>query len=87
MRDDFQSGLDFAQDVVLTPTGEVLITLWSGEVFVVDDRDRIRRVALARESPGSLYYSAALRGERVCATRCGRVTVTCDDLPPLPEAR
>ena len=87
LSDDFRGGLDFAQDLVLTPTGDVLVTLWSGEIFVVDDRDRVRRAALARESPRSLYYSAALRGERICATQCGGVAVTCGDLPPLPESR
>ncbi len=79
--DGFDPTHDFAQDVVVEPPGRVLVTLWSGRVFVLEPDDRVRSVQLPRDPAGSLYYSAAVRGDRVCATRCGGVVVVCADLP------
>lgn len=77
---DFHAQSDFAQDIVIAPSGEVLITLWSGRVFVVDEELRVRSVVLPRTPQGSLFYTAALRDGRVCATRCAEIAVVCTDL-------
>ena len=78
---EFRSDIDFAQDVALGPRGEVLVTTWSGAIFVVDRERRVTRVDLPRPTPSGLFYSAALREGRVCATFCGGVQVVCGDLP------
>ncbi len=78
---DFDRSHDYAQDLAIE-AGRVVVATWSGRVFVVDPtRGAVRVVSLPRSPPGSLYYSAALVGDRVCATRCGGVAVVCSDLP------
>ncbi len=78
---DFDPTHDYAQDLAID-AGHIVVTTWGGRVFVVDpESERVRVAALPRAPPGSLYYSAALVGDRVCATRCGGVAVVCRDLP------
>ncbi len=77
----FDASHDFAQDVAVEASNRVVVTLWSGRVFVVEADGVVRSLQLPRDPPGSLFYSAALRGDRICATRCAGVAVVCADLP------
>jgi len=72
----FGTGLDFVQDVRDQPDGRVVVTRWSGTVHVVEPDGRVRKVALPR-TDGGFYYTAVATGDRVCATYCAGVTVTC----------
>lgn len=74
--DAFGAGIDFVQDVRDQPDGRVVVTRWSGAVHVVEPDGRVRRVALPHTA-GGFYYTAVATGERVCATYCAGVTVTC----------
>lgn len=74
--DAFGAGIDFVQEVRDQPDGRVVVTRWSGAVHVVEPDGRVRRVALPHTA-GGFYYTAVATGERVCATYCAGVTVTC----------
>jgi hypothetical protein len=50
-------------------------------VHVVEPTGAVRDLVLPQTEAGELYYTAARRGDRVCATRCGGVEVVCADLP------
>ncbi len=80
--DAFPAGFDFVQEVVRSPGGPAVVTRWSGIVHLVDPArpGAPRRIALPRPDPEGLYYSAVLRGRRLCATYCAGVRVTCVDL-------
>jgi hypothetical protein len=78
----FDAAHDFAQDLRVEADGSSVITRWSGHVHVVEQSGRSRNLVLPRSAAGELYYTATRRGSRICATRCGRIEVVCDDLPP-----
>lgn len=77
--------LDFVQDVKHAPGGETLLALWSGAVYVVDDERGWRARAFKLRAPEScrppqgrsIFYSAFLRGERICATLFCGASVAC----------
>lgn len=75
----FGTGLDFVQEVRDQPDGRVVVTRWSGVVHVVSAGDRVQTVQLPRTGEG-FYYTAVATGDRVCATYCAGVTVTCASL-------
>lgn len=75
----FGTGVDFVQDVRDQPDGRVVVTRWSGVVHVVSAGDRVQTVQLPRTGDG-FYYTAVATGDRVCATYCAGVTVTCVSL-------
>jgi hypothetical protein len=75
----FGTGIDFVQDVRDQPDGRVVVTRWSGFVHVVSRDDGVQTVQLPRTGDG-FYYTAVATGNRVCATYCGGVTVTCVSL-------
>jgi hypothetical protein len=77
--DAFANGIDFVQDVRDQPDGRVVVTRWSGVVHVVSAGDRVQTVRLPRTGDG-FYYTAIATGDRVCATYCAGVTVTCASL-------
>jgi len=79
--DAFDAEHDFAQDIRVEGDGRVVITRWSGRIHVVEAGGRVQDLELPRTDAGELYYTATLAGNRVCATRCGRVDVVCADLP------
>ncbi len=79
--DAFDAAHDFAQDLRVEEDGSALLTRWSGRVHSVDAAGQVRDVMLPRSAAGELYYTAVRSGERVCATRCGRIEVVCQDLP------
>jgi len=79
--DAFPVGLDFVQEVRAEPRGRVVVTRWSGRIHVVEADGRILNVSLPRPGGRGLYYSTALRGDRLCTTLCDAVTVTCSELP------
>lgn len=78
--DDAFPDADFVQEVRPQPDGTALVTRWSGMVHRVWPDGRVRDLQLPR-GEGGLYYTAVLRGGRICATRCGRVEVVCHDAP------
>jgi len=82
----FPAALDFVQDVQPAADGRVALTRWSGHVHVLhpgaaDAAARVRSVRLPPLEDGGLYYTAVLRGDRLCATYCAGVTVVCTDAP------
>jgi hypothetical protein len=77
---DFPAEFDFVQDIQFATDGSAVVSRWSGWVHVVDANGAVRSLRLPPVDPRGLYYSATLRGERVCATHCGDVTVVCQDL-------
>jgi hypothetical protein len=77
----FPAAHDFAQDLKLAPDGRVVVTRWSGAVHVVDAAGAVATLRLPRLDPDGLYYTAVLRGDRLCATHCADVTVVCADAP------
>jgi hypothetical protein len=79
--DAFDAAHDFVQELRLEPDGRAVATRWSGRVHVLEVDGRVRELVLPRGS-GELYYTGTLAGSRLCATRCGRVEVVCQDLPP-----
>jgi len=77
----FPVGLDFAQDLVATPDGRVLVTRWSGRVHLVDPATgSVRDHDFPRPGGRGLYYSAVLSEGRICATFCREVEVVCTDV-------
>jgi hypothetical protein len=79
--DAFDPGFDFVQDLRAEPDGSAVLTRWSGRIHVVSADGEVRDLSLPRTEAGELYYTAARFEGRVCATRCGRVEVVCQDLP------
>jgi hypothetical protein len=76
----FARSHDFAQDLKRAPDGRVALTRWSGHVHVVSPDARVASVRLPALEDGGLYYTAVVRGRRVCATLCAGVRVVCSDL-------
>jgi len=79
--DAFDAAHDFAQEVRAEDDGSAVVTRWGGRVHVVEPDGRVRDLALPQSGAGALYYTGTRFGDRVCATRCGRVEVVCADLP------
>ena len=79
--DRFDAAHDFVQDLRIEGDGCVVSTRWSGRVHVVEPGGEVRSLTLPRTEAGELYYTATRAGNRICATRCGRVEVVCADLP------
>jgi sugar lactone lactonase YvrE len=77
----FAVGVDFVQDIQPAGDGRVVVTRWSGRVHVLHPDGRVRSVSLPRLDPSGLYYTAVVRGDRLCATYCAGVTVVCVDAP------
>jgi len=77
----FAPEFDFAQDIQVAADGRVAVTRWSGVVHVLHPDGRVGSVALPHLDPTGLYYTAVLRGDRLCATYCADVTVVCVDAP------
>jgi hypothetical protein len=77
----FAADHDFAQDLKPAAGGRVVVTRWSGAVHVVGADGAVATLRLPRLDPDGLYYTAVLRGDRVCATHCADVTVVCADAP------
>lgn len=77
----FAGTADFAQEIRIEPGGRVVVTRWSGRIHVLEASGALRSLALPRLDPAGLYYSAFVRGERVCATYCSGVRVVCAELP------
>jgi hypothetical protein len=80
--DAFDAAHDFVQEVRVEPDGRVVLTRWSGRIYVLAPDGRVQDLDLPRTRGDELYYTATLVGSRVCATRCGRVEVVCQDLRP-----
>lgn len=82
--DRFPATSDFAQEIRLAQDQRVVITRWSGRIHVVDlaapSGREVRTVELPRPA-NSLYYTAVLDGEHLCATLCAGVTVVCTAAP------
>lgn len=76
---DFPASFDFVQDIQPAVDGRVVVTRWSGRLHVLDARGGLRDIQLPKLQEGGLYYSAVLRGKRVCATYCAGVRVVCAD--------
>jgi hypothetical protein len=76
----FASDFDFVQDIKITPDGRAVLTRWSGWVHIVDATGSLRSLRLPPFEPPGLYYTAALRDHRVCATYCRDVSVVCQDV-------
>lgn len=79
--DAFDPAFDFVQDMRLESDGSVVLTRWSGRIHVISADGEVRDLSLPRTEAGELYYTAVRAFGRVCATRCGRVEVVCQDLP------
>ncbi len=79
----FPVGLDFVQDVRLDGNGLAVVTRWTGQIHLVDTEGQQRRIHMPRPA-GELYYTAVLRGDQVCATRCGKIEVACQSLERSP---
>jgi hypothetical protein len=82
----FAGSVDFVQDLQLDGSDRVVATRWSGIVHVVDVAPdgkprETARIELPRRSPGGLFYTAVVRGDRVCASYCAGVRVECAALP------
>lgn len=77
----FPAAVDFAQDLKFAADGRAVVTRWSGVVHVVDASGAVATLRLPRLDPDGLYYTAVIRGNRVCATHCADVTVVCADSP------
>lgn len=78
--DAFDAAHDFVQELRAEPDGRVVVTRWSGRVHVVERDGHVEDLDLPRTQGDELYYTATLAGSRVCATRCGRVEVVCQEL-------
>jgi len=76
----FSSEFDFVQDIQFTADDRAVVTRWSGSVHVVDATGTVRTLQLPAFEERGLYYTAALREGRLCATHCGDVSVVCADL-------
>lgn len=76
----FDRSHDFVQEIRHEADGSTLLTRWSGRVHVVERSGAVRDLMLPRTEAGELYYTGTRVGDRVCATRCGRVEVVCEDL-------
>ena len=74
---NFPAAFDFVQDIQPGPDGRVVVTRWSGRLHLIGATGKLRDIQLPRLVEGGLYYSAVLRGERVCATYCAGVRVVC----------
>jgi len=77
----FAADVDFVQDIQIAADGRAVVTRWSGWVHLVDATgatESLRLPAIARDG---LYYTATLRGNRVCASYCSEVRVVCQDIP------
>ncbi len=48
---------------------------------MVDAGGAVETVTLPAGGAGSLYYTAVLTGDRLCATRCADVEVVCRAAP------
>ena len=79
--DAFDPTYDFVQDMRAAPDGSVVLTRWSGRIHLVEKDGEVRDLSLPRTEAGELYYTATRAFGHVCATRCGRVEVVCQDLP------
>ena len=79
--DAFDPAYDFVQDIRAEPDGSTVLTRWSGRIHVVEANGEVRDLSLPRTEAGEFYYTATRASGRVCATRCGRVEVVCQDLP------
>jgi streptogramin lyase len=77
----FPAAHDFAQDLKFAEGDRVVVTRWSGAVHVVDAAGAVSTLRLPKLDPDGLYYTAVIRGDRVCATHCADVTVVCADVP------
>ncbi len=78
--DAFPAALDFAQDIKLFADGRAVVSRWSGWLHVVEPGGEVRALRLQPLEPGGLFYTAALRGDRVCVTHCADVAVVCEDV-------
>jgi hypothetical protein len=78
--DQFDSDLDFVQDIQVDARGRVVVTRWSGRVHLVNRHGEVSMVQLPRPGGKGLYYTGVLAGGRICATYCEGVTVACRDL-------
>jgi hypothetical protein len=77
----FPPGLDFVQDVVAAPDGDVVAMRWSGVVHLVSRAGALRTTRLPRPAPGGLFYTAVPHDGRLCATYCGGIAVVCAPEP------
>lgn len=78
---EFPAEHDFVQDIQPADDGRVVVTRWSGRVHVLQPDGSLRAADLPRLDPEGLYYTAVVRGDRLCATHCADVTVVCIDAP------
>jgi hypothetical protein len=83
----FPVAYDFVQDLQVAGDGRVVVTRWSGVVHVVDPEGRVASSRLPDLDPHGLYYSAAVEGDRVCATYCADVSVVCGPAPVPGQSR
>jgi hypothetical protein len=77
----FPQDFDFVQDLHIADDGRVVVTRWSGEIHVLTPSGEPRSIAFPRPARGGLYYTAVVRGPRVCATYCADVTIVCGPAP------
>ncbi|MBW2448298.1 MAG: hypothetical protein JRG83_20580 [Deltaproteobacteria bacterium] len=81
---DFAADLDFVQDIQFSSEGDAVVSRWSGWVHLVGSDGEVRSLRLPTFEPDGLYYTAALRDDRVCATLCRDVSVVCRAVTPYP---
>jgi hypothetical protein len=77
----FPQDFDFVQDLHIADDGRVVVTRWSGEIHVLTPSGEPRSIAFPRPARGGLYYTAVVRGPRVCVTYCADVTIVCGPAP------
>ncbi len=78
----FASDYDFAQGMEFAEDGRVIVTTWSGGVYVVDPKTNqaVQRLAFPRLDENGLYYTAVLAESHLCATYCSDLAVVCTEL-------
>ena len=73
---DFAQGLEFAED------GRIIVTTWSGGIYVVNPEGNptVQSLAFPRLDEDGLYYTAVLAESHLCATYCSDLAVVCTEL-------
>ena len=78
----FASDYDFAQGMEFAEDGRVIVTTWSGGIYVVDPEENwaVQSLTFPRLDEDGLYYTAVLAESHLCATYCSDLTVVCTEL-------
>ena len=78
----FASDYDFAQGMEFAEDGRVIVTTWSGGIYVVDPEENsaVQSLTFPRLDGDGLYYTAVLAENHLCATYCSDLVVVCTEL-------